>query len=255
MTTLVNPRSAWQTAAQPVTGPAANRSAITDFVVHYPGTDWADLDFDNDDRITTADSVWLLRSMQSIYLRDPKRGYSLGYSFADFHGGDLWEIRGLDIRNAANKGRTGQWNPTSISVLVVVDEDDPMTPAQLSSLYELYDWCCEQLGRELRIRRHGEGDATPCPGAGITAQLAAGRPQPPPENGDPIVTTTARRIQLKGTHNRFLIGAGPPLHLTPELDKAYAELPLIEVGSHPQFARSLSAAGFTPDLIVGTWRP
>lgn len=249
------PRSEWQDPAKPVASsskPARDR--IVDFVVHYPGADWSDLDFDNDGTITTADTTWLLRAMQTAYLGDPHRGYSLGYCWLIDPLGLVWQIRGLDYRNAANKGSTGSWNLSSVSVIVVVDEADPMNPQQLTSLYRLYDEVCVELGRELHIRRHGDGDATPCPGAGITAQLAAGRPKPPLTTPEETTMPTAIRIKLKGTVNEFLIGYGPPLHLTPELAKVYESVPVVEVAMTPQLARTLShQAGFTPELVVGTW--
>jgi hypothetical protein len=129
-----------------------------------------------------------------------------------------------------------------------------MNPAQLRALWKLYDEACSELGRPLAMRAHGDGDATACPGPGIRHQLNAGRPtipNPPTEDND---MQTARRIRLKGTINEFLIGAGPPLHLTGELAAAYAELPVIEVAMTPQIARTLATqAGFTPELVVGRW--
>lgn len=62
----------------------------------------------------------------------------------------------------------------------------------------------------------------------------------------------ARRVRIRGTANVFLIGAGgPPLHLTPELDKEYAGVELVVVGWHEQFAQSvLYQAGLEPEDLV-----
>ena len=68
--------------------------------------------------------------------------------------------------------------------------------------------------------------------------------------------STARRITLKGTLSQFLIGAGPPLHLTPELADTYADVPLLPVPLpfHHQFAVTLyHQTGLTPDQLAGTW--
>lgn len=171
---IIHPRSSWQTRLEPVTGPALVWADIDEVVIHYPGADWADLDFDNDGTITDADSIWLLRAMQHAYLTDPKRGYSLGYGWLVDPQGHVWEIRGATIRNAANKGRTGIANRTTVSIIVIVDDQDPANLAQLAALNELLAHLDELVAGELDTIRHGDLDATPCPGAGITAQYHAG---------------------------------------------------------------------------------
>lgn len=182
---IIHPRSSWQTRLEPVTGPALVWADIDEVVIHYPGADWADLDFDNDGTISDADSIWLLRAMQHAYLTDPKRGYSLGYGWLVDPQGHVWEIRGATYRNAANKGRTGIANRTTVSVIVIVDDQDPANLAQIAALNELLAHLDELAGHELDTVRHGDLDATACPGAGITAQIHAGlvrpaRPTAPP---------------------------------------------------------------------------
>lgn len=51
--------------------------------------------------------------------------------------------------------------------------------------------------------------------------------------------TTARRVRIRGTHNVFLIGTGPPVHLTPELHATYADIALVVIEPHDQFAKTL----------------
>jgi hypothetical protein len=72
---------------------------------------------------------------------------------------------------------------------------------------------------------------------------------------DPQEDTTmlARRVRIKGTLNVFLIGAGPALHLSPELNDQYdaAGVPLVTVAWHEQLAQGLLyQAGLDPDDLV-----
>jgi hypothetical protein len=67
---------------------------------------------------------------------------------------------------------------------------------------------------------------------------------------DPML---ARRVRIRGTANVFLIGAGPALHLTPELNAAYetAGVPLVVVAWHDQFMTGLCVqSGIEPDDFV-----
>jgi hypothetical protein len=166
----VHDRTEWQTAGEPVTGPGALPAQWQAVVYHYPGSSATP-------PLTLNGLFALCRSMQHSYLTDPNRGYSLGYNYVVGFNGELVEVRGLDIRNAANNGvpsKSGvqNYNGYTVSVQFVVKGDAPATSAQLNAAAWLHVNVIEpHVGRVLRVEGHGTKDATPCPGAGIIGQL------------------------------------------------------------------------------------
>lgn len=70
---------------------------------------------------------------------------------------------------------------------------------------------------------------------------------------DPKENPVATRILFKGWKNQWLVGAGTPLHLTPELAQRYRDVPLVECDPHPQAMKAiLHQSGLTEaDLVKG----
>lgn len=242
-------RSTWVHPAPPIIGPKMPPWADIDTIVlHHPAGNTPD----GDPADTTVDRF--LRSIQIAWERD--RDYSIGYSFGFDAWGDVWELRGWDIKPAATLGHNGH----TLAFLLIVDEGAECTEAQLESVRAYVLEAERRRGAPMRIAGHHEFAATACPGAGVRRQLAAGlfRPQAPAPTPTPPTEVpdmlTARRVRLRGTLNVFLIGAGPPIHLTPELDKTLEAVPLVTVAHHPQFAANLYAqTGLKPTDLVGTW--
>ncbi|MCU1361218.1 MAG: N-acetylmuramoyl-L-alanine amidase [Ilumatobacteraceae bacterium] len=87
----------------------------------------------------------------------------------------------------------------------------------------------------------------------LFTSLIDGYLNPPAPPGDDDMATTARRVRMKGTANVFLIGAGPALNLTPELNLAYSDVPELVIEPHAQFRKSvLTQCGLVDaDLQVG----
>jgi hypothetical protein len=163
----VHPRSAWQTPSSPVTGPRSAPPLWEAVVYHYPGSTAKP-------PLTLAGLYALCRSMQASYLAS--RDYSLGYCFVIGAQGEIVEVRGLDIRNAANDGVPrlsgyANYNPITVSVQFVVRNGQPATAAQLAAASRLHVDIERHCGRVLRVEGHGDKDSTPCPGDGIRAQL------------------------------------------------------------------------------------
>lgn len=180
---IYHPRTEWQTAAQPVTGPILDRAPLVDMVYHYPGSG-PNAKYNN--------PVIVLRAMQNDYLTN--RGYSLGYNWAIDPKGDIWEIRGFDIRSAA----TGGWNTQSVATMFLVPGIEQASRAQLDAAVELHKECNRRWTKALRTKGHFQcgTTATPCPGAGIKFQLpvindmvyADPVPAPVPPFGDDMKT-------------------------------------------------------------------
>jgi hypothetical protein len=260
--TSYHPRSEWETAQQPVTGPAISWPSIVRIVIHYPGADFADLDFNNDGQVNGADSIQVLRQMQNQYLHKPKP-YSLGYNWMVDTLGEVWEIRGFDIKCAANE----EVNASSVAILLLVDDQGAANPAQIDATR----WLVGQIrGRKpaVPIVTHASvatnSSHTPCPGAGITPQVHAGVFEPqhpviidppviiPPTseeddmlaqllrlpNGDVVVRGAGpcRRVSLGGDIEHLVQTLGNPRNLTeadPETAWVRGELAAYDASVHP----------------------
>jgi hypothetical protein len=179
---IYHPRTDWQTAAQPVTGPAIDWTQIVRIVVHYPGGN-VNKPYDTASR---------LRAEQAMYLRKTPP-YSLGYNWMVDEAGHVWEVRGWDIRCAANS----EVNPTSVAIQIIVDDQDAANPAQVQAVRELV--------AEIRRRKAGlpivthasvatNSSHTPCPGTGITPQVASGAFEPVADPIDPAPQPPAPNI-------------------------------------------------------------
>lgn len=166
-----HPRTDW-VGAEPVTGPPIRWPDIDTVVVHYtaalnlidgdPGENWFAVPA-------------YLRSIQHEYLTNRHPGYSVGYNVAVDARGDVWELRGFDIKCAANKGH----NDHTWAILVLVDGQSPVTEAAVAVIRELVSAVEVHAARPLAIKGHRDLDATQCPGVGVYAQITSGafRPQ------------------------------------------------------------------------------
>jgi hypothetical protein len=175
MTLDVRPREDWQYPSQPVVGPAINLGKIELVPAHYTAAN-----------TVSDDTPSVLRAIQNDYTIN--RGYSIGYNFAVDQAGVAWELRGFDIKCAANK----DMNEVTIAILCLVDGADAMNPAMVDMFQALAAEAQHATGRELLVVGHRDIGSTSCPGDGIYGQVQAGlldpgapTPIPPqPEPGD-----------------------------------------------------------------------
>lgn len=243
-------RSDWQSPSEPISGPAFTPDTIRQVVFHWPGAPAP----------ATASAVagWL-RNAQGVYVRT--RGYSIGYGFGFDRWGRRWELRGRTFRCAANAipGDLGETNRVTIAYLLMIDTADDLTPELIAAVRDQFAADEAAIRRPLAQLAHGDLEPTACPGPEAVALLRSGvfrppviAPAPDPE-GDPV--NTARIVRLPGYLNTFLVGAGPPLHLTPELFDSYraSGVPVVVIAPHDQFtAQVLRQTGLTAaDLVPG----
>jgi len=252
-----HPRTDWQDAAHPVRGSVAYDPArVVQLVAHWPGG-----------RVPTSSAAVpaYLRAIQLDY--ETNRGYSIGYSEAVDPWGDRWELRGTTWRAAANSipgEPPGQENARTWAILFLIGADAAkLPPAMLAGARESIDHAQQLSRRPFRLRGHGDLEPTACPGAAVRIALESGAlavPYPPvtpnPDPGEPDTMNTARIVRLPGYLNTFLVGAGAPLHLTPELLEAYtaAGVPTVKLEApHAQFtAQMLAQTGLKQtDLVAG----
>lgn len=249
-----HPRTDWQSPEHPVRGSVAYDPArVVQMVAHWPGG-----------RVPTSSAAVpaYLRAIQLDY--ETNRGYSIGYSEAVDPWGDRWELRGTTWRAAANSipgEPPGQENARTWAILFLIDADAAtLPPAMLAGARESIDHAQQLSRRPFRLRGHGDLEPTACPGPAARLALTSDAltvPYPPvtPNPGEPEPMNTARIVRLPGYMNTFLIGAGAPLHLTPELLDAYTDagVPVVPIAPHPQFTKQVLAqcALTAADLVPG----
>jgi len=151
-------RAAWLPAGSPFNGPAFERNRIDRIVIHYIGTAKAPRNFQS----------WMLNTHNSTMSRTPSYVYM--YNAAVDLDGNVWQGRGVDLRNAANK----ETNSTTYSIVVGVDGQNPANPAQVEAVRRAVADVRQFCGRKLAIVGHRDVAATSCPGDGIYHQVRAG---------------------------------------------------------------------------------
>jgi hypothetical protein len=182
MTVVIRPREDWQNPAQPVVGPKMVLSTVTMVPAHYTAA-----------ASIPDDIPAYLRAIQNDYTVN--RGYSIGYNFAVDQTGTAWELRGFDIKCAANKGM----NEVTIAVLCLVDGAEAMTPPMVDTFNGIAAEAQRRVAAALLVVGHRDIGSTACPGDGIYGQVVAGvleptapptpqpeppTPNPPPEDDD-----------------------------------------------------------------------
>lgn len=160
---------------------------IDTIVIHYPGADWADMDFTNDGTIDLNDDIAQIRIQHRHYALNRK--YSLGYCYLIGQTGAIWESRGIRNANAANLGDAAHgtwpppWNDRTVSIQLIVDVDQRANAAQVDAVNWLIDWLISQRGRAMTLTYHGAGQATACPGQVryqiISGEIGIGKSAPP----------------------------------------------------------------------------
>lgn len=234
---IFRPREDWQDPAQPVVGPAMQIASVELLPAHY----------------TAANSIPddippYLRSMQNDYTVN--RGYSVGYNFAIDQTGEAWELRGFDIKCAANK----DMNDVTIAILCMVDGADAMNDAMVARFQALAAEAQTVAGRALFVVGHRDIGSTTCPGDGIYGQVQAGildpddaQPEPPPTGDDDMATTvfipTDCAAQFVGQTDRNKVAT-----IVWWADKARTDA---HIAAGAEVDDKLSLGGFTNCVLVG----
>lgn len=185
---IVHAREQWLNSCYPMVGPTQTITNITQPVIHYaaalnlPDGDIGEFDYHIPRYLQSANrDYWLNRdgdgrTVCSQYLP----GYALGYLFwIDWLGG-AWEVRGFDIRAAANAAHNWYTAP----LMFITDRDAPASELAWATARAIWREFRRRSGRsDFRNRPlgHGElytttgtGTPTACPGPPILAQLHSG---------------------------------------------------------------------------------
>lgn len=254
---IIHPRSEWEDPARPVnatyssgptppkgtliskgTGPKFPWNTLNGVVIHYTAAPNLP---DGDSGEPWSLIPGYLRSIHRDY--SSSRGYSIGYNFAIDGRGEVWELRGWDIKPAATLGH----NDHLVAFLMLTDGQDPATPAQIASAKILRAEATARAKKTLTLGGHRDYAATQCPGNGIYAQIKAGLfnldvaplpsippvtlpPEVPPVTLPPITLPPYSPeeeemkpivVRFKGYWNEFLLTSGGYIHGTEVLAAAW----------------------------------
>ena len=113
-----------------------------------------------------------LRNVQDSYL-NRKPPYSIGYNYAIFQSGRVWELRGTDYRCAANGNIDS--NEFGIAVYCVLAVGEEPLEKLTTSAKELDSLICKEAGWKVPQKVHDDWKATGCPGAALTKLVKDGR--------------------------------------------------------------------------------
>lgn len=170
-------RESWEDPSLPVEGPSfpgfgSGNSLVNTEVFHYPGGYWAN-------GTANLDIAELCRQGQRNYMNKPEP-YSYGYNFKCAPNGDVYEIRGWDIRNAANGTPSPNANNRTISMQIVANklnsapgdgQAEPANSAQLAAIKWFRSENARRAGFALPYLGHRDTKPTACPGTGIYFQV------------------------------------------------------------------------------------
>jgi hypothetical protein len=243
----VHPRSSWVDPRYPVTGPATNWTRIDTVVIHYTA---ADNLIDGDPGEHASGLPAYIRSIQRDY--ETRRGYSIGYWWAVDWLGGVWQLRGWEIKSAANATH----NEHTAPILVLVDGADTATPAACASIRALVAETQRIAGRTVKIQGHGSltGAATACPGVGLRAQIAAGVfvpqpdpiPEPPVEDDDMMIAIYRPADYRLRPGAPWLCASGGSVRPATSHDLEWASenhVPVIDIVDNTQYDNLVKAAG------------
>lgn len=207
-------RGAWENPAETVAkhtnSAPVDWDRVNDLVIHYSAA-----------RRVLTDTAQQLRNIQHDYVTN--RGYSLGYSAAVDQDGLVWQLRGEQFQPAATKGHNGH----TFAILCLVNGQEPLSPAALERIRRLIDELRRIAGRQLAIRPHHHYAPTACPGAGVSAQIAAGDLEPE-QDQDMIVVDTPQRIYDTRRTKKLAAGSSVRLSSPPGARAVFVNLTAVD---------------------------
>jgi len=134
-------------------------SQITEFFLHHPADphDLSHLDTDGEEDA-------FMRGVQDFHM-DTRKWSDIGYTFVVFQTGRVYRGRGRGFVPAAQLGH----NTGTIAVLCAVGNSESPSGAMIRGLIALKDLMDKRVGRDLRVRAHGDVTPTECPGPRVRA--------------------------------------------------------------------------------------
>jgi hypothetical protein len=164
----LHPRSDWTTVAP------ANSNPITDSEIEGSDVHW------NGPAVPLSaltDPRSYLEAVRRFHVNT--NGWSdIAYNFAVDQLGDIWVLRGMEYKSAANGN--ADLNARYIAILGIIGDGQAPTPAMLAGIQEVIRMQRKRYPAGKAINGHGQIDPTsvPCPGPDLLAAIKAGTLDP-----------------------------------------------------------------------------
>ena len=169
---MVHARSEWTTRPPRSTTPYV-ASEVKGAAIHWLGPP-----------ASNADVPALLRGIQSFHMNT--NGWSdVAYNLAVDQRGDVWVLRGLNVRSAANGNATV--NRQYVAVVALLGQGQKPSADMMRGLRDAVMLVQNRYPHATAVRGHQDvsPDGTACPGPDLMAAIRAGQlgPSAPPTNG------------------------------------------------------------------------
>jgi len=185
---------------------ALDRDRVRGLVVHYTGVASVTVP---DEQVAS-----YIHGIQEHHLRNTNAGWvTIAYNYLIDKSGRIWEGRGLDFINGANRPA----NKTTMSVCLLngVHDNEP-TADQIEAIRQLRVHLEGELGRPIAVSGHRDHSSTACPGEALYRHVTDGTFEADPAQhvnpveGTPIVGWPSATIfqawrwaEENGAHPRF----------------------------------------------------
>lgn len=148
----------------PINGPLQELEKVTSITFHHTGASVIP-DMNHQQEIEflkrTNRDYWTNRKTGKVN-EFGLTGYAIGYNWAVFESGRIYELRGFKYRCAANG--TTAFNEPSTAILVITGFTEVPTEAQVQSVRNLCFDLNTVYGRQLEHKGHRDWKPTECPG-------------------------------------------------------------------------------------------
>jgi hypothetical protein len=180
------PRTAWTATARPSGLTAFVAAAVSGMALHWPGTTGVIGD------PGSKSIAGRLDGYRRYHVTPEPRGHGwrdIAYSVAVDQAGRVWDLRGLDVRSAANG--TAELNRVWLGVLLLLGPGEQPTAQMVAALRWLRNsLVLPRYPRAVKVVGHRDirPEPTDCPGPAVTALIRSGAitktpaktPMPPP---------------------------------------------------------------------------
>lgn len=158
---MIHPRSDW-TSRDPASSTKLNPAAVKGVAVHWLGP-----------AADSSDVPRLLRGIQSFHM-GTRKWADIAYNLAVDQAGDVWVLRGTDVRSAANGDATS--NSAYVAVVCLIGEGQEPSAEMIRGLRDAVALVRHRYPAATVIAGHQDvrPDPTACPGPTLAAAVRAG---------------------------------------------------------------------------------
>lgn len=166
------PRSAWTKSKPACVTPFGDVAGVA---IHYPGGEIPSAVAAGDRSATAA----YLDQTRASQMGSTEYDYcDIEYSFAVDRGGNVWTLRGFDVRTGANGTTDANGRFVAVFVIVGLKQNAAPTDAQVEGIRDVVKETRSRFKGANQIRGHREFVATACPGTPLWTMVNDGTLEP-----------------------------------------------------------------------------